>query len=110
MRRHAHLLAEGADEVVDAQAGRVGQLVERGRLSRRIVKRGEDYVVDPAVSRTTKSAGPMRLWSATAVVQQAVRKTVDACFEQEQIVRVTSRCRDNDLHRRCPQFAIMRVV
>ena len=41
----------------------------------------------------------------SAKIPQPGCDTMDTRFEEEQIVRGTSRCRNNELHRRRPQFA-----
>ena len=109
MRCHTRLLAERPDEVVNAQARGAGQLVQRGRQGRRVVEGGDDQVVDTAPSRAGKTTvrAPGRLLSAK--IPQPGCDTMDTRFEEEQIVRVTSRCRNSELHRRRPQFAIVRV-
>jgi hypothetical protein len=109
MRCYTGLLAERPDEVVNAQARGAGQLVQCGRQGRRVVEGGDDQVVDTAPSRAGKTTvrAPGRLVSAT--IPQPGCDTMDTFFEEEQIVRVTPRCRNNQLHRRRPQFTIMRV-
>jgi len=109
MRCHTPLSTERPDEVVNAQARGAGQLVQRGRMGRRVVEVGDDQVVDTAPGRAAKTTvrAPGRLLSAK--VPQPGCDTMDTRFEEEQIVRVTSRRRNNELHSCRPQFAIMRV-
>jgi len=109
MRCHTRLLAKRPDEMVNAQARGAGQLVQCGRQGRRVVEGRDDQVVDTAPGRAGKTTvrAPGRLVNAKN--PQPGRDTMDTRFEEEQIVRVTSRCRDSELYRRRPQFAIMRV-
>ena len=51
MRRNTRLLLERTDEMVDAQAGGAGQLVQCGRRGRRVVQRSSDHVIDTSAKR-----------------------------------------------------------
>src|ERR1700678_2355524 len=99
MRCHARLLAERPDEVVNAQVRGAGQLVQCGRQGRRVVEGGDDQVVDTAPGLAGKTTARARGCLVSAKIPQPGCDAMETRFEEEQIVRVTSRCRNSELHR-----------
>src|SRR4029450_4280588 len=76
---------------------------------RRVDEGGDKQVVSPPASRGSKAAARRRGWLATAMGHEACREAMDNRLEEEWVVRVPSRRRNEKLHCRSLQFAVMRV-